>query len=512
MGSALPSGLVVGRLHPARPAPFPSPSSGSRAAGCSAPGPAPSPPPGPESARALTGAVAQPDRPQVKAEFVPAKYRTLMLNNHTHPLSGKDSAGGEGGVRSPGGTLKAAPKRAPKKAAKAPEAPAEVRFASVMDGHAPSAMATATRQAKAESLWAALSDIESEVFKQNEAQRTLKKKNSVQQQRSFLDAQVKEHAHARERAKKELEREARLIRQEVERYKNDELKVARQQQHYMARIKQEREDQVQQVQRQRRKERLIREREEDLELVEIQRQLEEEQKKKLDKLLKHKDEMVKVIEDNEARAVYKEKQLAKEKAEDERMRLQYTEMLAKQEAARNEALSAMYAKSQNRAAAAGAMAVKENKERAEKEMAMLEKLQLQRELDLQERERLDEKRRRMALAELSKVRGQQMAEKKAKQQREQQELEDYYEETRKKDELAKQKEEEKNARTMQENKQNQEDLRRQITETMQRRVMQDAIMTANEQKINHPVLASHGRQAAIGDETPNIPIAQTISF
>ena len=128
-----------------------------------------------------------------------------------------------------------------------------------------------------------------------------------------------------------------------------------QQQHYMARIKQEREDQVQQVQRQRRKERLIREREEDLELVEIQRQLEEEQKKKLDKLLAHKDEMVKVIEDNEARAVCKEKQLAKEKAEDERMRLQYTEMLAKQEAARNEALSAMYAKSQNRAAAAGAM-------------------------------------------------------------------------------------------------------------------------------------------------------------
>ena len=72
-----------------------------------------------------------------------------------------------------------------------------------------------------------------------------------------------------------------------------------------------------------------------------------------------------VIVENEARSLLKEERHRKNQEEDERLRVEYLEMQQVQEARREKAFKDMYAKSQGRAALAGAQVAKEAEEKKE---------------------------------------------------------------------------------------------------------------------------------------------------
>ena len=365
------------------------------------------------------------------------------------------------------------------------------RFRSVFEGQKPSERAIEERLAKAASPWAALAEIETQMHAKNKTVQRAHKAAAIQQQREFLDSQIEEHAVRKAGHKKDLLNEARQIAAEVSRYNEDEKRKLLKQRNYMSRIKQDREDQVVLAQRKKQMQVEKKQYEEARELRRVKEALNEEKGKAAQRRENHRKEMQQVIVENEARSLLKEERHRKNQEEDERLRVEYLEMQQVQEARREKAFKDMYAKSQGRAALAGAQVAKEAEEKKERDASLLLKQQREWEEATQRQENADREHKSM-INNLRTVRAQQMSEKNQRLMHEKAEIEAYSEQTRLKDEREKALEQNKQRKKRMNNLKHQEELREQIKETVQRRIYEGSMMSVSEQAINHPVLATFG--------------------
>ena len=365
------------------------------------------------------------------------------------------------------------------------------RFRSVFEGQKPSERAIEERLAKAASPWAALAEIETQMHAKNKTVQRAHKAAAIQQQREFLDSQIEEHAVRKAGHKKDLLNEARQIAAEVSRYNEDEKRKLLKQRNYMSRIKQDREDQVVLAQRKKQMQVEKKQYEEARELRRVKEALNEEKGKAAQRRENHRKEMQQVIVENEARSLLKEERHRKNQEEDERLRVEYLEMQQVQEARREKAFKDMYAKSQGRAALAGAQVAKEAEEKKERDASLLLKQQREWEEATQRQENADREHKSM-INNLRTVRAQQMSEKNQRLMHEKAEIEAYSEQTRLKDEREKALEQNKQRKKRMNNLKHQEELKEQIKETVQRRIYEGSMMSVSEQAINHPVLATFG--------------------
>ena len=171
----------------------------------------------------------------------------------------------------------------------------------------------------------------------------------------------------------------------------------------MSRIKQDREDQVVLAQRKKHMQVEKKRYEEARELRRVKEALNEEKEKAALRRENHRKEMQQVIVENEARSLLKE--------EDERLCVEFLEMQKVQEARREKALKNMYAKSQGRAALAGAQLAKEAGEKKEKDASLLLKQQQEWEEAKQRQEKADREKHKSMINNLRTVRAQQISEK-----------------------------------------------------------------------------------------------------
>ena len=155
----------------------------------------------------------------------------------------------------------------------------------------------------------------------------------------------------------------------------------------------------------------------------------------------------------------------------------------------------MYAKSQGRAALAGAQVAKEAEEKKERDASLLLKQQREWEEATQRQEAADREKHKSMINNLRTVRAQQIAEKNQRLMHEKAEIEAYSEQTRLKDEREKALEQNKQRKKRMNNLKHQEELKEQIKETVQRRIYEGSMMSVSEQAINHPVLATFGNVA-----------------
>jgi hypothetical protein len=315
---------------------------------------------------------------------------------------------------------------------------------------------------------------------------------AIQQQREFLDSQIEDHAVRKAGHKKDLLNEARQIAAEVSRYNEDEKRKLLKQRNYMSRIKQDREDQVVLAQRKKQMQVEKKQYEEARELRRVKEALNEEKGKAAQRRENHRKEMQQVIVENEARSLLKEERHRKNQEEDERLRVEYLEMQQVQEARREKAFKDMYAKSQGRAALAGAQVAKEAEEKKERDASLLLKQQREWEEATQRQENADREKHKSMINNLRTVRAQQMSEKNQRLMHEKAEIEAYSEQTRLKDEREKALEQNKQRKKRMNNLKHQEELKEQIKETVQRRIYEGSMMSVSEQAINHPVLATFG--------------------
>ena len=435
----------------------------------------------------------------------PAKFRSLALNSHdtvgkSSPTPRKPGAGkslqAAGSGRSTPVSRRASGSR-PAQSRRSSQPASEVsgaedsRFRSVFEGQKPSERAIEERLAKAASPWAALAEIETQMHAKNKTVQRAHKAAAIQQQREFLDSQIEEHAVRKAGHKKDLLNEARQIAAEVSRYNEDEKRKLLKQRNYMSRIKQDREDQVVLAQRKKQMQVEKKQYEEARELRRVKEALNEEKGKAAQRRENHRKEMQQVIVENEARSLLKEERHRKNQEEDERLRVEYLEMQQVQEARREKAFKDMYAKSQGRAALAGAQVAKEAEEKKERDASLLLKQQREWEEATQRQENADREHKSM-INNLRTVRAQQMSEKNQRLMHEKAEIEAYTEQTRLKDEREKALEQNKQRKKRMNNLKHQEELKEQIKETVQRRIYEGSMMSVSEQAINHPVLATFG--------------------
>lgn len=435
----------------------------------------------------------------------PAKFRSLALNSHdtvgkSSPTPRKPGAGkslqAAGSGRSTPVSRRASGSR-PAQSRRSSQPASEVsgaedsRFRSVFEGQKPSERAIEERLAKAASPWAALAEIETQMHAKNKTVQRAHKAAAIQQQREFLDSQIEEHAVRKAGHKKDLLNEARQIAAEVSRYNEDEKRKLLKQRNYMSRIKQDREDQVVLAQRKKQMQVEKKQYEEARELRRVKEALNEEKGKAAQRRENHRKEMQQVIVENEARSLLKEERHRKNQEEDERLRVEYLEMQQVQEARREKAFKDMYAKSQGRAALAGAQVAKEAEEKKERDASLLLKQQREWEEATQRQENADREHKSM-INNLRTVRAQQMSEKNQRLMHEKAEIEAYSEQTRLKDEREKALEQNKQRKKRMNNLKHQEELKEQIKETVQRRIYEGSMMSVSEQAINHPVLATFG--------------------
>ena len=457
----------------------------------------------------LTGPHASGQVPMKKTE--PAKFRNLALNSHdtvgkTGQTPKKAAADGQRTVPSSRrGTLQGSqpgsrasgsqPSQSRRSSKPASEVSGvdESRFRSVFEGQKPSERAIEKRLAKAASPWAALAEIETQMHAKNEQMRRARKAAAIQQQREFLDSQIEEHAVRKAGHKQDLLNEAQQIANEVARYNEDEKRKLRKQREYMSRIKQDREDQVVLAQRKKQMQLEKKQYEEARELRRVNEALQQESRKAAERRENHRQEMQQVIIENEARSLLKDEKHRKNQEEDERLRLEYLEMQKVQEARREKAFKDMYAKSQGRAALAGAQVAKEAKEKVDRDAALLSKQQREWEEEKQRQEAADREKHKSMIADLRQVRAQQMAEKNQRRMQEKAEIEAYSEQTRLKDEREKALEQEKQRKKRMANLKHQDELKEQMKEMVQRRIYEGSMMSVSEQAINHPVLATFTR-------------------
>ena len=444
----------------------------------------------------------------------PAKFRSLALNSHDtvgkgSPPSGKPGAGkslqaaGSGrstqGRSNPGSRRASGSRPAHSRRSSQPASEAsggeDSRFRSVFEGQKPSERAIEERLAKAASPWAALAEIETRMHAQNKQVQRAQKAAAIQQQREFLDSQIEEHAVRKAGHKQDLLNEARQIAAEVARYNEDEKRKLLKQRKYMSRIKQDREDQVVLAQRKKHMQVEKKRYEEARELRRVKEALNEEKEKAALRRENHRKEMQQVIVENEARSLLKEERHRKNQEEDERLRVEYLEMQKVQEARREKALKDMYAKSQGRAALAGAQVAKEAGEKKERDASLLLKQQQEWEEAKQRQEKADREKHKSMINNLRTVRAQQISEKNQRLMHEKAEIEAYSEQTLLKDEREKALEQEKQRKKRMNNLKHQEELKEQIKETVQRRIYEGSMMSVSEQAINHPVLATFGNVA-----------------
>ena len=435
----------------------------------------------------------------------PAKFRSLALNSHdtvgkSSPTPRKPGAGkslqAAGSGRSTPVSRRASGSR-PAQSRRSSQPASEVsgaedsRFWSVFEGQKPSERAIEERLAKAASPWAALAEIETQMHAKNKTVQRAHKAAAIQQQREFLDSQIEEHAVRKAGHKKDMLNEARQIAAEVSRYNEDEKRKLLKQRNYMSRIKQDREDQVVLAQRKKQMQVEKKQYEEARELRRVKEALNEEKGKAAQRRENHRKEMQQVIVENEARSLLKEERHRKNQEEDERLRVEYLEMQQVQEARREKAFKDMYAKSQGRAALAGAQVAKEAEEKKERDASLLLKQQREWEEATQRQENADREHKSM-INNLRTVRAQQMSEKNQRLMHEKAEIEAYSEQTRLKDEREKALEQNKQRKKRMNNLKHQEELKEQIKETVQRRIYEGSMMSVSEQAINHPVHATFG--------------------
>ena len=435
----------------------------------------------------------------------PAKFRSLALNSHDtvgkssptprKPGAGKSLQAAGSGRSTPvsrraSGSRPAQSRRSSRPASEVSGAE-DSRFRSVFEGQKPSERAIEERLAKAASPWAALAEIETQMHAKNKTVQRAHKAAAIQQQREFLDSQIEEHAVRKAGHKKDLLNEARQIAAEVSRYNEDEKRKLLKQRNYMSRIKQDREDQVVLAQRKKQMQVEKKQYEEARELRRVKEALNEEKGKAAQRRENHRKEMQQVIVENEARSLLKEERHRKNQEEDERLRVEYLEMQQVQEARREKAFKDMYAKSQGRAALAGAQVAKEAEEKKERDASLLLKQQREWEEATQRQENADREHKSM-INNLRTVRAQQMSEKNQRLMHEKAEIEAYSEQTRLKDEREKALEQNKQRKKRMNNLKHQEELKEQIKETVQRRIYEGSMMSVSEQAINHPVLATFG--------------------
>ena len=170
------------------------------------------------------------------------------------------------------------------------------------------------------------------------------------------------------------------------------------------------------------------------------------------------------------------------------MRLAYVKMLEDQDRAREAALQAMYEKSRGRAEVVGEQVVKMNREREEKENAMLQKIREQHERELDEAERNDKIRRSNMIEEVKSTRERQMREQEAALAAERREIEKYFESVRLKDEVENEEERRRQQRKREDNVRNRNFLSKQMREAEQRMIVDDVLISEPEKRMNAALL------------------------
>ena len=136
----------------------------------------------------------------------------------------------------------------------------------------------------------------------------------------------------------------------------------------------------------------------------------------------------------------------------------------------------------------GEQVVKMNREREEKENAMLQKIREQHERELDEAERNDKIRRSNMIEEVKSTRERQMREQEAALAAERREIEKYFESVRLKDEVENEEERRRQQRKREDNVRNRNFLSKQMREAEQRMIVDDVLISEPEKRMNAALL------------------------
>ena len=361
-------------------------------------------------------------------------------------------------------------------------------YQSVFQGKRPSKTAVAQRTSKEKSAWAKIAQFEQDMYSLQVKAEKLAKLKSIKEQRKYLDVQVEERDLLSEEQARARKAEAESVAEEVRKFKHEEALRADSKRLHLSQIKREREAQVMAHRSRKAKEEEAKRVEEAKEIAEVKEKLEEDRMRAHNKKVKFRKDMLEFIKDNESRAAAKKENEILQKEEDERMRLAYVKMLEDQDRAREAALQAMYEKSRGRAEVVGEQVVKMNREREEKENAMLQKIREQHERELDEAERNDKIRRSNMIEEVKSTRERQMREQEAALAAERREIEKYFESVRLKDEVENEEERRRQQRKREDNVRNRNFLSKQMREAEQRMIVDDVLISEPEKRMNTALL------------------------
>jgi len=349
-------------------------------------------------------------------------------------------------------------------------------------------LASQARENKLNSGWSVMvkfADVVSDM--QDQEMRRQRAENQAAQ-RHYLDNQMAALARKEAEERRAQQEEYENLRREVEEYKQAEADMA-QARMEAARMRQEDAQREQQEMENRKAREAARMRREEQQELENLRQLEEADRAERNRVLEEKKAAyAKTRRENEA-ALARKRDLANKAAEEERRRMkEQLEYLERVDRERREALENFYASIAARAATVGEISSGEAKAREEKEAAMLAKYKKEADAAAEAKAKAKADLERRVNDDLRNARETQLALKDARKQAQRNADAEFATYVRTMDkrnlEADKRAIEEKRANAVA----NRHELERQIREREEREILEEAVMTANEARLNEQIL------------------------
>lgn len=349
-------------------------------------------------------------------------------------------------------------------------------------------MAKTQRELHSNSEWALLNTLEVKMYNDERDVVVRERKKVSDEQRKYLDGQVREKEYTVAQTKAEKERERELLRMQLERYKEDEARKAEELLQYRVRLNEDRESQLQDARAAQERAREKKAREDERLATQLKTQAEHEKAEKLRKMEEAKQRAAIAQQENLQRIAARKEAQRLKRLEEEELMQQTLRTLEQQEKDREDRLKEFYANIHKRAENVGQIVVQDRKDREEREARLIKQYENRAAKEAADREREAARKKEKFKAEILKSRAESLAKANESKAAKQAESARIRAELEARAEQERQREADKLAVARQKNLEHKRQLELQMQLEEARRVQDDIMMSEIERKLNRPLL------------------------
>lgn len=344
------------------------------------------------------------------------------------------------------------------------------------------------RDIQCNSEWALVNTFDVQMYNDERDHIRQSRQRAYDEQRRYLDGQIREKEFLTAKANAEKEREKQMVNSQVDKYKEEESKRNEALRLHRMKLNEDRAAQLQAVKDAQQRAREKKARDDERLAAQLKLQQEKDKETALRKAEEAKVRAAAALQENLERIAAKKEADRLRKLEEEKLMQETIRTLERQEKEREDALKEFYANVSRRSDAVGQVVVQDRREREEREAKLQRLYEEKAAKEAAARDRAALKKKEQAKQDILKNRSQYLAAQREKEAAKKSETEKLRIELEAKAVAEKQREIEKQMAWRARNMAVRNEVETQILQSEQRRVEEDARMTETERRINHAIL------------------------